>query len=115
MSQTWLRKKTCDQKKPNWSLDASDSCKSSRQVLLNSFLLILMDFGRRTNYKCDGTGRDRYISINNGGLGPSFKPAPAPEVRRFSAIRVIVEPRPAHEAKFTTYVSNGKGRDSYIL
>lgn len=74
-----------------------------------------MDFGRRIHYKPDGTGRDRYIAINNGGLGPVFKPAPAPEVRRFSAKRIVPENRPSMDAKFTTYVSNGKGRDTYIL
>jgi hypothetical protein len=74
-----------------------------------------MDGGRRSHYASNGTGRDLYISINNGGLGPTYKPAPAPDVRRFSAKRVVAQAAPRIENKFTTYTSNGCGRDSYIL
>ena len=74
-----------------------------------------MDGGRRTFYAPDGTGRDRYIQINNGGLGPTFKCAPAPDVKRMSAKRVVDKANPGFETKFTTYTSNGCGRDTYIL
>ncbi|CAG9315294.1 unnamed protein product [Blepharisma stoltei] len=68
-----------------------------------------------THYSNDGNGRDKYISVNNGGFinsGPSspsgFKSSnPSPNRRFFS-------PAPRLASPVFKYHSDGSGRDFYI-
>jgi hypothetical protein len=68
-----------------------------------------------THYNVDGTGRDRYIHINNGGLGASYKPAKAPQHGNFFQFGNHEERSLCRiPSKSIGYVNNGTGRDVYI-
>lgn len=74
-----------------------------------------MALNKSTFYRQDGTGRDAYISVDNGGLfSPSKTLSEFPVgsfIRRSSSKAVI----PMTPTKFMRYVSNGTGRDGYIM
>lgn len=71
--------------------------------------------GMRTSYHTDGTGRDTYIGLNNGGLYKAYNPVPAPPVTSFvSKKQPYSSPAPRMSAKMLHYHSDGFGRDSYI-
>ena len=75
---------------------------------------ILASAGKAKLYPTDGTGRDTYVSINNGGFSIMEKQSPVIGTK-FGR----VPPRGAGcygspEAKPIHYQVNGTGRDSYI-
>ena len=77
---------------------------------------ILATAGRAKIYNTDGTGRDSYVSMNNGGFtmtnSPSICAKPSTftsPIRKRSIGGGVGSPgRPVH------YYQNGSGRDSYI-
>ena len=69
------------------------------------------------HYEANGTGRDMYISTNNGGFTINNMASPQPKIERVvlsnkfkfqQAGKASIEPKPVR------YRSNGSGRDSYI-
>ena len=68
----------------------------------------------RVSYHADGTGRDTFVKMNNGGFYKSYTPAPADPVTRFTQKRKYDPPAPALHSRPVQYHSDGSGRDSYI-
>ena len=67
---------------------------------------------RTLNYRTDGSGRDTYISVNNGGYCNSFSKTAA-----YKVPNGLIRPRSATSkpsAKSLHYKSDGTGRDGYI-
>jgi hypothetical protein len=64
------------------------------------------------SYTGDGSGRDTYVILNNGGLTSSDKPNMM--FRKTTAPNQVVR-RPGKPAPSITYISDGSGRDSYVL
>ena len=65
------------------------------------------------SYCGDGTGRDSYIILNNGGLSRSPK-----QGMQWPAVRKTprdLRAMPSKKAMAFTYRSDGTGRDSYVL
>ena len=52
---------------------------SSNDVLSKS----CMNLAKPSRYAVDGSGRDGYISLNNGGLYKKYEPAGAPDIGAF--------------------------------
>ena len=75
-----------------------------------------MVMGKPAAYAMNGTGRDTYISVDNGGFSAPFAPSFTPETGSFGSRRLAFrDSTMAHlDAKHTNYSSNGTGRDSYI-
>ncbi|KAL4442873.1 hypothetical protein ABPG74_010762 [Tetrahymena malaccensis] len=72
-------------------------------------------------YQTDGTGRDSYIKVINGGLLPQdrlheLKPKPVSSVERmeFQKKKYHRTLPPKSENKVVNYYSDGSGRDHYI-
>ena len=65
-------------------------------------------------YPSNGTGRDSYITINNGGLNVPFEPN-VYDVGSFNQKHSMSVNVPRIESKRVYYTSNGYGRDSYIV
>lgn len=66
-------------------------------------------------YGCDGTGRDTYIYMSNGGFCPQKAATKIDPVSSF----VITKGRPRESlalihSKPVIYTNNGGGRDTYI-
>ena len=71
--------------------------------------------GRPAAYAINGTGRDTYIAVDNGGFSKPFEPAFVPDTGVFGSKRYNRDPSLATiEGKHTNYTSNGTGRDGYI-
>lgn len=71
--------------------------------------------GRSAAYSINGTGRDTYIAVDNGGFSKPFEPSFTPETGVFGSRRLNRDPSAAFiDAKHTNYSSNGSGRDGYI-
>ncbi len=64
------------------------------------------------SYMGDGSGRDSYVILNNGGLTANEKRA---MMWRPTKIPKEVRPRPYKEAPSMNYRSDGTGRDSYVI
>jgi len=64
------------------------------------------------SYTGDGSGRDTYVILNNGGLTSSDKPN---MMFRKQSHEHHVAPRPGKAASSITYISDGTGRDSYVI
>ena len=65
------------------------------------------------SYFGDGSGRDSYVIVNNGGLTSELKPN---LMRRpFVSTNRDLNKSPRKEAMTITYHSDGSGRDSYVL
>jgi hypothetical protein len=75
-----------------------------------------MTMGRPAAYGINGTGRDTYIAVDNGGFTAPFAPSFNPETGVFgNKIRRNRDPMMATiDAKHANYTSNGTGRDGYI-
>ena len=75
---------------------------------------ILASAGKAKLYPTDGSGRDTYVAINNGGFSIMEKQSPGVKTRfgkvpaRGSGSFGSPQARPIH------YQVNGTGRDSYI-
>ena len=67
---------------------------------------------RYANYMGDGSGRDSYVIVNNGGLTNSDKRAMCWRNTRMPQNH---QASPRKEAVSHTYISDGSGRDSYVL
>ena len=65
-------------------------------------------------YPNNGTGRDTYIGINNGGLYKKYEPYPSAEVGTFRFKRYMNNPLAHIDSKHVGYFTNGTGRDTYI-
>ena len=68
-----------------------------------------------TKYMSDGMGRDSYILRHNGGLCSEREPHFAESTRYASPTKFLSPPPPMKEATALKYISDGSGRDSYIL
>ena len=74
-------------------------------------------------YRCDGTGRDTYITYDNGGFNQPVYRAPIyagtayhqqlPYLNRYY-MHAKRSPPPMH-AKAINYRTDGSGRDTYIM
>lgn len=64
------------------------------------------------NYRINGTGRDTYISTNNGGYYRASSLSSKSNPARNSYIRPIIPTSPAPRS--VKYISDGTGRDRYI-
>jgi hypothetical protein len=71
-------------------------------------------FARPSQYAPNGTGRDSYIAMDNGGLYAAYEPAYNPDTGTIKARKQYRAPYSSIEAKHTNYTSNGTGRDGYI-
>lgn len=67
------------------------------------------------HYPSDGMGRDSYIIRNNGGLCSEREPNFRQSTRYSSPMRFKGVPAHRKEPWSIRYLSNGSGRDSYIL
>ena len=68
----------------------------------------------RVHYFADGTGRDTFVKMDNGGFFNAYKPAPAYPVTSFTQKRRYDPPAPVIHSRGVQYHSDGTGRDSYI-
>lgn len=64
------------------------------------------------SYTGDGSGRDTYVILNNGGLTNSDKPN---MMFRKHSTPAAYSRRPGKAAPAVTYISDGTGRDSYVI
>ena len=69
-------------------------------------------YPKYASYMGDGSGRDSYVILNNGGLANSDKRA---MMWRPNKLPKSVNPRPYKQAPSLTYRSDGTGRDSYVI
>ena len=69
-------------------------------------------YPKHASYMGDGTGRDSYVILNNGGLNGSDKRA---MMWRPNKVPKSVNPRPYKQAAALNYRSDGTGRDSYVV
>jgi hypothetical protein len=70
------------------------------------------------NYFGDGNGRDSYIVCSNGGLAPHrniLNKAERPGFLYSLKARVRHQSSSVHKVPSFDYISDGSGRDSYIL
>jgi len=69
-------------------------------------------YPKYASYMGDGSGRDSYVTVNNGGLTSNeksfmmWRPARVPK---------SVNPRPFKMVPALNYRSDGSGRDSYVI
>ena len=63
-------------------------------------------------YKTDGSGRDTYIKLDNGGI---FKNISISNSRCSSRVREYSTPHPVLRARTLKYKPDGSGRDTYII
>lgn len=68
-----------------------------------------------THYMPDGHGRDSYIIRNNGGLCSEREPYFRESTRYPSPMRFVGPPAHKKEIWSIRYISDGSGRDSYVL
>lgn len=64
------------------------------------------------SYMGDGSGRDTYVVLNNGGLAHADKRA---MMWRPNKVPRKVSPNPYKAASAINYRSDGTGRDSYVI
>ena len=75
----------------------------------------MSSMGKPAAYGMNGTGRDTYIAIDNGGFSKPFEPSFTPETGIFGQRRFNRDNAYSSiEAKHANYSSNGTGRDGYI-
>jgi hypothetical protein len=80
-----------------------------------SMTKLSMGIRRPAYYAVNGTGRDCYIAVDNGGFSRPFEPAFTPETGVFGSRKQNRDFSLASiDAKHTNYTSNGTGRDGYI-
>ena len=69
-------------------------------------------YPKYASYMGDGSGRDSYVVIDNGGLAGTEKRG---MMWRPSKIPQSVNPRPFKMAPALAYRADGSGRDSYVI
>ena len=69
-----------------------------------------------TNYQVNGTGRDSYIGIDNGGFYVRSDPSKAADSGMFGGTgpKFFQTYNARAPTKYVGYKSNGSGRDTYI-
>ena len=87
--------------------------KSIRYSALESQLMRTFS-PKYANYFGDGSGRDTYAVVNNGGLTSVEKPNMMNRPFR-NTFQNRIHASPLKEAVSFTYHSDGSGRDSYVI
>ncbi|CAD8095446.1 unnamed protein product [Paramecium primaurelia] len=72
-------------------------------------------YAKANFYYSDGTGRDTYVQFDNGGLTLHAQRCHQPPVGSFQPKKSNKIYRPQSSNKTLHYISNGSGRDNYIL
>lgn len=72
-------------------------------------------YGRAKFYHSDGTGRDGYIANDNGGLTQQIDRCRQPPVGGFHSFKLKRAFKPSSSHKTLHYISDGSGRDNYVL
>jgi hypothetical protein len=70
------------------------------------------NYPKYASYTGDGSGRDAYVILNNGGLTSVSK---ANMMFRKQSQPKYHNPAPQKHATSITYISDGTGRDSYVI
>lgn len=71
---------------------------------------------RSVYYPPTGTGRDTYIMTDNGGTNISYKHQGVPELGNYMKFGPIGRTyKPSSYTRFIKYVSDGTGRDNYVV
>ncbi len=71
---------------------------------------------RSIYYPPNGTGRDSYIMTDNGGTNVNFKCQGVPELGNYMKFGSINRSyKPASHTRFQKYISDGSGRDNYVV
>ncbi|CAD8073418.1 unnamed protein product [Paramecium primaurelia] len=71
---------------------------------------------KMTHYAPDGTGRDSYVTLQNGGIWKEIQiQCVHPELGTFSKQKQWRPPAPMMVPKFRHYQSDGSGRDNYVI
>lgn len=71
---------------------------------------------RAVYYPPDGTGRDSYIRTDNGGTNIAYRPQGVPHLGNFMKFGPTTKGyRPASYTRFQKYLSDGTGRDKYVV
>jgi len=76
---------------------------------------VLANAGRAKIYATDGTGRDSYVALNNGGFTVSNLPTIQSKGGNFGATTFKPARHEPISARPHHYHTNGTGRDSYIV
>lgn len=67
-------------------------------------------------YPPTGTGRDTYIMTDNGGTNISYKHQGVPQLGNYMKFGPNCRTyKPASYTRFQKYVSDGTGRDQYVV
>ena len=69
-------------------------------------------YPKYASYMGDGSGRDSYVVVNNGGLANSDKKY---MMWRPNKVPVRLDPKPLKKVAALNYRSDGTGRDSYVI
>jgi hypothetical protein len=71
---------------------------------------------RSIYYPPTGTGRDSYIMTDNGGTNVNYKCQGVPELGNYMKFGPFNRSyKPASNTRFQKYISDGTGRDKYIV
>ena len=71
---------------------------------------------RSVYYPPTGTGRDSYIMTNNGGTNINYKCQGVPEMGNYMKFGPVNRSyKPNSYTRFQKYVSDGSGRDKYVV
>ncbi|CAD8163150.1 unnamed protein product [Paramecium pentaurelia] len=71
---------------------------------------------KMSHYAPDGTGRDSYVTLQNGGIWKEIQfQCTHPEIGTFSQQKQWKPPAPMMVPKFRHYQSDGSGRDNYVI
>jgi hypothetical protein len=74
-----------------------------------------MGLAKPSQYAVDGTGRDGYIALNNGGLYKGYEPAGAMDFGAFREKKARNTSLASIPTKRVGYTNDGSGRDGYVL
>lgn len=77
----------------------------------------LYSTAKLSHYSVDGTGRDSYINVNNGGIYRKFSPHKS-DIFDFGSFKSKHVPRiiaPEITPKDVWYRNDGSGRDTYAM
>ena len=69
-------------------------------------------YPKYSNYFGDGSGRDSYVVLNNGGLSNCDKKH---MLWRPDKVPKVLDPKPYKKVASLAYKSDGSGRDSYVI
>ena len=76
----------------------------------------LGDKARAIYYPPTGTGRDTYIMTDNGGTNITYRPQGVPHTGNYMKFGAVNKSyKPCSYTRFQKYVSDGTGRDQYVV